>query len=804
MSRAPLARLGFAVLAVVLATTGLATPARAAAEQGTRHAAETGTIHGEVTDSAGAPAAGATVEVYTADDEDWELLKDTTTDAAGRFTVGDVRAGTVKVKVTNAGLAQWAPGKVEREQATAFTVSAGQTLTLDERLLGVGTITGRLTDSAGAPLVNAEVHARPLDFSGVWPRTRTDQDGRYAIHVFPGGYRVMFEYRGMSQWVPGQRDEHSATTFAVAADRHEVADDALLPTGGLGGKLVDAAGRPVAGARVSLEFDGSWAGSTTTDGNGNYSFARVLAGAYTLSFQLTNGAVQWVPGARAFADAKPFPVTAGQRTTVNETLIATGAVAGRFTDARGNGLAGFRVALSSGDVGDGSTSFTTETDAQGNYRIDDVFVGRYLVAFEERDGGRRQYAYGKGNRDDADRITVKAGETATVNDTRVAGARLRVTAKDARTGAPVSDFCVDLLFQSQADHSGCTTGAELVFDNLAAGPYGLWVTPGDDGLYLRTEADTTLTAGQSAAVSVPLTLGGAIQATVTDRVTGQPVADACLLPLAPAEGGPGEGSGVCTDAQGRVRTYAVEPGTYALFASAPSESPYGHQWVGRSGGTGDQRAAARITVRAGAVATAPAVRFDRAGTVSGTVTGPDGKPVTSGNVSYSAWDFGAGPSHGTHIEDDGRYTLSGLGPYEWPLLFTVDGVARQWSGGVANRFKAAKVRVRSDATTGYNAVLKVGTTVRGTVRLANRAIGSGRLTAYHPVTGDPMGKADFGADGVYTMRVPGSEPIILHHGIEDSAGRPVDGWYDGVAEPARARRVPVPASGQKTLNITIR
>jgi hypothetical protein len=121
-----------------------------------------------------------------------------------------------------------------------------------------------------------------------------------------------------------------------------------------------------------------------------------------------------------------------------------------------------------------------------------------------------------------------------------------------------------------------------------------------------------------------------------------------------------------------------------LFAIAPGR--YGHQWVGKHGGTGDQKAAAHIVVKPGKTVTAPAVLLDPAGTVTGVVTGSDGKPVANGYAAFSAWGD-AGPGWDTGTNQNGRYTLGKLGPYAWPLLFGGGIDPRQWSGNVANRFQ---------------------------------------------------------------------------------------------------------------------
>ncbi|HEU4422369.1 MAG TPA: carboxypeptidase-like regulatory domain-containing protein, partial [Pilimelia sp.] len=689
MSR-PLRTLGLALL-LVLATTALAAPAGAAAPAALAGAAASAsTVTGRVTTHAGAPVEWAQVTLFTADT--FDFIDSATTDTDGRFTVSGVPAGTIKVQFYANGLEQWATDKPDFDSATVFTVVDGQTLTVNESLLPTGTVAGRLTDSAGQAVVGAQVTATDLE-GDAWVDGYTDDEGRYSINVLPDEYRVRFQIDGVTQWAYQARNQESAATFTVAVGQTVQVDDALLPTGSLGGRLVNAAGEPVAGATVALHQDGHSAGIAGTDDNGEFQLARVLPGIYQVSFSLGNGLEQWAYGKRSEAEADAITVAVGEHTVVNERLLATGSVAGRFTDQNGNGLPNYSVNVTSATEGD-PNSYYTETDADGNYRIDGILVGQHLVSFTDPNTNRSQFAYGKGNAADADRITVSAGETTTVNDSRVPAAKVRVKATDAKTGAAVSGFCVSLIGPS--DGGGCTDGTEVVIGNLAAGRYEVGVLPKEGSLYLRGQTHVTTTAGRTTAVSVPLTLGGAIRLTVTDRATGKPLADACVDPVAPGTGGLADGVGDCTDASGKLQTTALASGTYNLFVMAPERSALGHQWVGASGGTGDQALAAKVTVKAGKVAKAPAVRLDRAGTITGTVTrASDGSRLLDANVAYSAWDFGTGPSHGTDVDENGRYTLGRLGPYEWPLVFTASGVPRQWSGGKANRLEAHKIKVKA-------------------------------------------------------------------------------------------------------------
>ncbi|HET9518457.1 MAG TPA: carboxypeptidase-like regulatory domain-containing protein, partial [Actinoplanes sp.] len=114
MPRSPIFRLGLAVLAAVLATTGLTAPAHADPD--------TGTLTGQLSNHAGRPIAEASVTVF--DTEDFNDLGSVETDVDGRYTITDVAAGAIKVRFTRDGEDRWAGG-TDYADAKVFAITAG-------------------------------------------------------------------------------------------------------------------------------------------------------------------------------------------------------------------------------------------------------------------------------------------------------------------------------------------------------------------------------------------------------------------------------------------------------------------------------------------------------------------------------------------------------------------------------------------------------------------------------------------------------------------------------------------------------
>ena len=101
-----------------------------------------GNLVGHLTDPSGAPVAGAQV---TAQVDGWPFST-ATTGGGGAYSFADVPPGDYRVGFTisspsgQASYTQWAHDQTEWWNAPTFTVGAGATVAVDERLLPTGTV----------------------------------------------------------------------------------------------------------------------------------------------------------------------------------------------------------------------------------------------------------------------------------------------------------------------------------------------------------------------------------------------------------------------------------------------------------------------------------------------------------------------------------------------------------------------------------------------------------------------------------------------------------------------------------------
>jgi hypothetical protein len=712
-------RLGAATLAILMVSASAAYAETGADE-------ETGGIAGQLVDQDGVGVADA--EVYADGDDTW-YWDYTVTDDNGYFELHGLVPDNYRVYFLAPGApGQYAFGQPSWGDADLITVVAGQVTTVNDQLLPTGTISGQFTDSDGEG-VSASVYAQPAD-DGSWSWAHTDADGHFSMQVLVGDYRVSFETEdGFEQYAYSTTSWSEAEIFSVGPGETVVVNDQLLTPGVITGRLIDADGDGVEDAAVYAEPDdeGSW-GFTWTDEDGEFSLA-VAPGQYRVAFN-HQGLYQYAFGTMSWSEAEVFTVAAGESITVNDTLITPGSVVGTFTDSSGDGIPDVEVFLEPIDAaGDYRESYT---DEDGYFEFPVVASGDYRLSFHDWDHGLLQYAFGAVTRDEADVISVVAGQVTTVHDTLLPTGSVRITAQDTLTGEAVMQFSVQV-----SGRFGDTDDGEVIITGLPAGTHQIdWASA--PGYSLLDPVQFTVVAGEQAEVTLPLHPRSRIETTVVDAATGEPLAGVCLITASATAFRMPEWCPHVSGPDGRVIVEVAGAGTYNLLAWPRDAEGYGAQWVGRDGGTGVQSQAARVTVADGGVADAPVVKMDPAGSVTGVVTDPHGDPVPHGVVRIGNDGFGVGGGLGeAWINENGSYTLDGLGPYEWPLLFNVWTYPSQWSGGVADRRLAEGAPVVANEVSTFDYQLVDGTQVTLTVGDPSW-IGSFVL-ALNARTGDRMG-----------------------------------------------------------------
>jgi protocatechuate 3,4-dioxygenase beta subunit len=217
-------------------------------------------LRGIVLDAAGAPLAGAQVDVGR--------RREGQADEAGRFALRDVTAEPMDRVLEVRAWAQW------HERATAEVLvprSSTESPFVELRLTGSGRLAGRVSWTDGTPAIGAQVGVGYLmapdgdsrEIEGL--DTSTDEDGLYDIDWVPAGRFLVSAGRGTLP--PGAEPDSQAGRVPlelwipdvdIAVGRVTTLDIVLPPPAAIAGRALDVAGRPVAGARVALRRVARW------------------------------------------------------------------------------------------------------------------------------------------------------------------------------------------------------------------------------------------------------------------------------------------------------------------------------------------------------------------------------------------------------------------------------------------------------------------------------------------------------------------------------------------------------------------
>lgn len=321
-----------------------------------------GSIEGDVTDPAGVAIPDVAVVVRTATGT---VVGEGISNANGHYVVNGLGGlpynvdynSSVYHSLTNVRMT------VVNERATIFNV------VLSKR---PGRVSGRVTDAAtGLPLEQASVEIRTNSLSPViLASTFTNARGEYTVTgLAEGEYAVNFS---LADYIPVV-----GVPLRINPGRETRLDQRLTSVyGSLRGKVTQAAGgAALPNVKVSVRDQGVLPVllETVTDRNGNYSFARLREGPYSVDFEVAGYFPIFEVGTT---------INAGQVTVLNQAMGSAGSgLRGRVTNAV-NGAPVFQATVTvRSENPDAPATASTRTDTDGTYMFPGLPAGRYLVDF---------------------------------------------------------------------------------------------------------------------------------------------------------------------------------------------------------------------------------------------------------------------------------------------------------------------------------------------------------------------------------------------------------------------------------------
>ena len=204
----------------------------------------------------------------------------------GAFELGSLEAGSYVMQIEAEG---YAPTYSE-----SFVVSQGLVTPDVNVAVGQGgSISGRIVNATtGEPVVGAQIETFDNEYipnpftellGAMVPRSttsrkaRTDKDGAFSLSLVSAGtYQIQIKHKAF----PHSAEKNIQVNDGQNADLGTIR---LVPGGVIRGIVYGEAGRPLAGAKISLIGKTMYPGSPRSDADGRYVLTNVEAGSYRLS-----------------------------------------------------------------------------------------------------------------------------------------------------------------------------------------------------------------------------------------------------------------------------------------------------------------------------------------------------------------------------------------------------------------------------------------------------------------------------------------------------------------------------------------
>jgi hypothetical protein len=555
--------------------------------------ANIGVIAGTVTDQQGKQILSAQVTLTSGAD-----VRTATTDNGGTYQITGVAPGNFVITAVDltGGLRARTTGTLPPNQSAVVNLVLSPSGTIK------GTAFKRDGVTSAGPGINVTLSG-PTFLTSV-----TDSQGQFTFDFVQLGNFTL--ETSDSSGNRGRSSGALTTTSQVV-----IANVSFLGKGTVIGTVKDGSGNPVPNASVNL-FSGSIFGgsqSTTTDASGNYSFANVFVGGFSVN---ASSAITRLGG-----QVSGTITSDGQTVTANITLVATGSITGTIFHFGGTtSVAGAAVTLSNGQ--------TTVADSQGKYRFDFVPVGSYNVNATDVPNNDRGVSSAS---------IASQDQVVTTNVTLNGVGKVVVTVVDGG-GAKVTGAQVNL--DSQTGFGGRQTGTTqsdgtLTFNHVLAGNYAV----------SAVDPKTSLAGFSSGNVTVNGSTNTAVQLQSAGSILGQVFASDGVTPV----------SNISVQLRGQVnrQTTTVTGGAFR-FDTVPS-NVYDLDAVDSSGNLRAKVTGVAVSTQGQQVV--QNLVLTGIGTVTGEVLNPDGSPAVNASVSLQSQASNFGRNFIALTNVNGIYTI---------------------------------------------------------------------------------------------------------------------------------------------------
>ncbi|WP_280801107.1 carboxypeptidase regulatory-like domain-containing protein, partial [Aurantimicrobium minutum] len=765
---------------------------------------------GQIT--AGSPAAGIAGEVWVYGPSPVDGMYPITyeTDEFGNYSITGLEFGTYKVQFVPSGnyMPEFWDSKYSFAAANPMTFTTATRVQANKNatVLPGGSLSGSVHDVQGNP-ISGWVEAWPsnsVSSESLNPLIDyLDEFGNYVLDGLPAGTYKVVAYEDTNYesqwWRNGGSLATADVTPSVSIGANTELSDIVFYSGGvIAGKLTNSSNQPL-GGDVSLLNTSTYTMTThPISADGTYVISGLEPGTYKVGVDPDgNYKSEWWENKAQQWEATPITLAENEKIYGKNFVVDQGAtISGRVLDEDGMPISGVQVSTSGGTCCNNAS-----TDEEGNYSLEGISAGNYVIQFRAPWGENYvdEYYNNKLDYSSAEKITVAAGDIRNLGNTTLAtggiihgrvldeqgnpitgeysnGIEVRATLKTLTTNqfsatAASGGGSTTQIYYSKSSQSSAETG-EYTIAGLPDGEYVLsfgnsysnspyaqewWQDSYTESGATRVQANSGLTTNLA---DTEIAVGATISGSVTSQLNGSPLSGA-RVEIYPDEG---YVQSTTTNSSGIYRFIGLQSGSYKIRVSGTGT--LAPRWFGNSNSKGT---ATTITLQAPDEKLDANVSLVAGATISGNV-----KYISTNlaDIVVSASD-GEGYYADAVTDALGNYTLSGIPAGNIYLFFGNsvtsnncqgwgaggsaggESYASQWYGGKYLQSEVTPLSVTAGQTyTGKNAVLTKKATFSGKITAAGGTPLADAWINVYKATGstyEQIASVPTGADGTYSM-----------------------------------------------------
>lgn len=484
-------------------------------------------LTGKVTDTNGNPVIRAQIGAYNSTHSFYVY-----TTSIGTYTIYGIYPGTYTIRCY-----QPMGSDLFSKTTNNVIISSGQTTTVDFVLLKGGTIKGRVIDTNGNPVKNANIS------------TSNSPTNTYSYSVITGTYALSGLADGVYilDCTPSSESNFvrtSSNNIVIINAGTQTVDFVLSPGGIITGKVTDTNGNPTI-YQTTINVYGPMYKYAYTTVTGTYTIRGLSDGNYRIYCN--------PPSNLDFIgqNKSNIVVSSKQITTVDFVLSSGGSITGKVTDIYNKPVRNVYVYANSNSIGK-----SVYTDSAGNFVIHGLIEGIYTISCDPPvDSECIQQTQSN--------VSVSSGIITALNIKLPTGGTIMGKITDIN-GNPINNAYVSL---GGGIYKSANVAADGIYkiQGIPEGIYQIYFNGSTAGFISQVKSNITVHVGQTTIIDCVLQVSGTISGKVTD-INDNPVSGVSVY-----ASGDSYGSGFTT-ITGTYTIQGLTEGSYNISYSPSTNS----------------------------------------------------------------------------------------------------------------------------------------------------------------------------------------------------------------------------------------